>query len=157
MPERSGHVRILNGYDAHHVLIGLREELLRVRFCSCVHELIEGGENDLPEVEAARVHLAGVGQFLDEGVWEGIARLVVPRHDDQWLLLPNPIFQHLRRRFKEVSLHTHDGEQGKVDSGAQVMHHVTKLVEERLHLEKKVVFKLHTHTKKRRADVHKWR
>ena len=68
---------------------------LRVRLARVVDPLVESAEDDLAEVEAARVGLARRHQFREEIRGDRGAVLVVAAHFLERLLLPNPILQHL--------------------------------------------------------------
>ena len=56
------------------------------------------------------------------------------RHHLERLFFPAPVLQHLAGSLDEVPLHAGAGKPLGVGSGADEVHHVTELVEERLHL-----------------------
>lgn len=57
---------------------------------------------------------AGLDEFVEQLVGDGVAGLVVFGHPQQRFLLPNPVLQHLRRSLYEVPLHMSPAEHGVV-------------------------------------------
>lgn len=57
---------------------------------------------------------AGLDEFVQQLVGDGVAGLVVSGHPEQRLPLPDPVLQHLRRSLHEVPLHMSPAEHGVV-------------------------------------------
>lgn len=57
---------------------------------------------------------AGLDEFVEQLVGDGVSGLVVFGHPLQRLLFPNPVLQHLRRSLHKVALHMSPAEHGVV-------------------------------------------
>ena len=61
-----GHVCVLDGPEADDLLVGVREQRLRVGLAARVNALVERAKDDLAEVEAAGVGAARGDQLRQE-------------------------------------------------------------------------------------------
>ena len=92
-------------------------------------------EGELAAVECAFDGQLGGLELVQYLLGNFFGRIAVIRGKAvQHLFVPNPVLQHLRRRFDEIARHARAGEAGVFGAGQNRVHGVAEFVEERFHV-----------------------
>src|SRR5262249_29538478 len=96
-----------------------------------VHREIERGEGKLPSIENTGSRFLGVVHFLNDLSRDFLGRIaVVSRESIEHFFVPNPVLQHLRRRFDKIAGNMRAAEASVLRTGGYFMEAMTEFVKQ---------------------------